>query len=289
MDFDTGPAEEKLRSIADGAVEALPDVLVAIVVFVVFLVFASLLRLAVRGASDRAGRRRNLGLVLGRLMQATTLLIGFLIACIIIFPTFQPGDLIQILGIGSVAIGFAFRDILQNFLSGILILLTEPFRIDDQIVFGEFEGTVEDIQTRATTLRTYDGRRIVIPNAQLFINPVTVNTAFAKRRLEYDVGIAYEANIRDVKALVLSVVQGIEGVLAEPAPDVLVYDLADSAVILRVRWWIQPPRRADALDMRDSVLLALKTTLDAEGVNLPFPIQEIILRDGHGPEHESQT
>jgi small conductance mechanosensitive channel len=109
---------------------------------------------------------------------------------------FQAGDLIQLLGISGVAIGFAFRDILQNFLAGILILLTEPFQIDDQIVFKGFEGTVENIETRATTIRTYDGRRIVIPNSELFTNSVTVNTAFDNRRLEYDVGIGYGDDIR---------------------------------------------------------------------------------------------
>jgi uncharacterized membrane protein len=108
-----------------------------------------------------------------------------------------------------VAIGFAFRDILQNFLAGILLLLTEPFRIDDQIIVKEFEGTVEDIQTRATMIRTYDGRRIVIPNAELFTESVIVNTAFEKRRLEYDVGIGYGDDIERAKALILEAIAGV--------------------------------------------------------------------------------
>ncbi|MFC7543286.1 mechanosensitive ion channel family protein [Siccirubricoccus deserti] len=74
-------------------------------------------------------------------------------------------DLFNLLGIGGVAIGFAFRDVLQNLLAGVLILLTRPFRIGDQIRHGEQEGTVEDIWIRATVLRTYDNRRILIPNA----------------------------------------------------------------------------------------------------------------------------
>ena len=87
----------------------------------------------------------------------------------------------QVLGIGSVAIGFAFRDILQNFLAGILLLVTQPFRIGDQIVASNYEGTVEDIQTRATFIRTYDGRHVVVPNADLFTDTVVVNTAFEHR------------------------------------------------------------------------------------------------------------
>jgi small-conductance mechanosensitive channel len=178
-----------------------------------------------------------------------------------------------------VAIGFAFRDILQNFLAGILILLTEPFRIDDQIVFGEFEGTVEDIQTRATTIRTYDGRRVVIPNGMLFTNAVTVNTAFARRRLEYDVGIGYGDDIAEAKQLILEAIASVEDVLTDPAPDVLMQDLADNSVVLRARWWIEPPRRAEALDYRDRVLTAIKYAFDKHGVDMPFPTQVVLFHD----------
>jgi len=140
--------------------------------------------------------------------------------------------------------------LLQNFLAGILILLAEPFR-HDQIVFKEFEGTVENIQTRAT-IRTYDGRRIVIPNSELFTNSVTVNTAFENRRL-YDVGIGYGDDIDLAKQLMLEI-HSVNGVLKDPAPDVLVVELAESSVNIRARWWINPPRRADALDARDKVI-----------------------------------
>jgi small conductance mechanosensitive channel len=100
-----------------------------------------------------------------------------------------------VLGLSSVAIGFAFRDILQNFLAGILLLLSEPFRIGDQIKSGDFAGTVSNIETRATSIVTYDGRRIVVPNSTLFVNPVIVNTANEKRRLEYDVKLPKAAKL----------------------------------------------------------------------------------------------
>jgi small-conductance mechanosensitive channel len=148
-------------------------------------------------------------LVLGRLSQGIIILVGLFVALSIVIPSFKAGDLVQLLGISGVAIGFAFRDILQNFLAGILILLTEPFEINDQIVFKNFEGTVENIQTRATTIRTYDGRRIVIPNSELFTNAVTVNTAFENRRLEYDVGIGYGDNIDQAKELMLEAVYSV--------------------------------------------------------------------------------
>lgn len=269
----------KVQAIINDFFATLPNMVLAIVVFAIFFLVARLIKSAVKRLTRQHRHARNLGLVLGRLSQGITILIGLFVALSIIIPSFKAGDLIQLLGISGVAIGFAFRDILQNFLAGILILLTEPFRIGDQIVFKEFEGTVENIETRATTIKTYDGRRIVIPNSDLFTNSVTVNTAFDQRRLEYDIGIGYNDDIDQAKELVLEAIASVEGVLKNPAPDVLVMELAESTVDIRARWWIQPPYRADALYSRDKVLTAIKKTLTANGIDLPFPTQQILFHD----------
>ncbi|AFZ33899.1 MscS Mechanosensitive ion channel [Stanieria cyanosphaera PCC 7437] len=269
----------KIEGLIDGFIVLLPNLVLAVIVFIAFFFLARWLKMLVKRLTRRHRQARNLGMVLGRLAQGTVILIGLFVALSIIIPTFRAGDLIQLLGISGVAIGFAFRDILQNFLAGILILLTEPFKIDDQIVFKEYEGTVENIQTRATIIRTYDGRRIVIPNSELFTNSVTVNTAFESRRMEYDVGIGYGDNIDEAKRLILEALDSIDTVLREPAPDVLVIDLAESTVNIRTRWWIKPPRRADDLEARDQVLAAIKNKLTANGIDLPFPTQQILFHD----------
>lgn len=269
----------KIQEMINQAIVLLPNLLLAFLVFGFFYLVAGNLKRLVKRLTRRHRQARNLGLVLGRLAQGTTILIGLFVSLSILIPTFKAGDLIQLLGISGVAIGFAFRDILQNFLAGILILLTEPFQIDDQIVFKEFEGTVENIQTRATTIRTYDGRRIVIPNSELFTNSITVNTAFEHRRLQYDVGIGYGDDIEQAKDLILQALASLNEVLTDPAPDVLVMELAESTVNLRVRWWIKPPRRADDLKSRDRVLSAIKKTLTEHGIDLPFPTQQILFHD----------
>jgi small conductance mechanosensitive channel len=277
--FDLTPAIDKIRELSDAFVASIPNLIVAVLVFAVSLVAGGLLRSVVRRVTTTSRRRHNLGIVLGRLAQAGVVLLGLLIALLVLFPSFRAADLIQLLGIGSVAIGFAFRDVLQNFLAGILILFTEPFRIGDQIVYGSFEGTVEDIQTRATAIRTYDGRRIVIPNAQLFTNPVTVNTAFETRRMEYDFGIGYGDDIATAKRVMLDTVRGLDGVLADPAPDVLVVALAPSSVNIRLRWWVRPPHRAESLDVQDRVLMAVKGALTEHGIDQPFPTHQILFHD----------
>src|ERR671932_684442 len=251
----------KIQGMLNGAIAMLPNIVVALIVFLIFYLIAREIKWMVRRITTKHRHARNLGLVLGRLSQGIIVLIGLFIALSIVIPSFKAGDLVQPLGISGVAMGFAFRDILQNFLAGILILLTEPFQIDDQIVFKSVEGTVENIQTRATTIRTYDGRRVVIPNSELFTNSVTVNTAWDNRRVQYDVGIGYGDDIDRAKQLMREAIANLDVVLKEPAPDVLVMELAGSSVNIRVRWWINPPRRAEALDTRDKVLTAIKNKL----------------------------
>ncbi|MGB3534201.1 MAG: mechanosensitive ion channel family protein [Microcoleaceae cyanobacterium] len=259
-------------------IELLPNIIIAIIVFILFWFAARFSRRLIRRFSQ-GKQSRNLALVLARLSQGLIILFGAFVALAIIIPSFKPGDLVQLLGVSGVAIGFAFRDILQNFLAGILILITEPFVVDDQIIFGDFEGTVETIQTRATILKTYDGRRIVIPNAELFTNSVTVNTAFDKRRLQYDIGIGYGDDIQAAKDIILDVLRNNPNALQDPPPEALVVDLAGSTINIRARWWITPPRRADALETRDQILTELNNKLVAAGIDLPFPTQQILFHD----------
>jgi small conductance mechanosensitive channel len=282
MEIDFSNAIDNLNGMIDGLIGSLPNIAVALLVFILFYLFAWITRLSVRRISDRYRRNYNLGLVLGRLAQWTVVMLGLLVALVIIFPNFSPAQLVQILGIGSVAISFAFRDILENFLAGIILLLTEPFRVGDQIKMEEVEGTVEEIDTRASMIRTYDGRRIVIPNGKLFTNIVTVNTAYDKRRLEYDIGVSYEEDLRLSKDLILEAMREVNGVLKDPPPEVIMMDLGDFSVILRARWWISPPLRRDALETHDAVLSRVKEKLTTHGIEMPFPTQQVLLQNQVG-------
>jgi len=279
MNAELSTVWDKIQAMANGFFALLPNIVLALIVFAIFFFIARMIKRTVRNLTRDRRQARNLGLVLGRLAQGVTILAGLFVSLSIVIPSLKASDLVQLLGISGVAIGFAFRDILQNFLAGILILLTEPFQIDDQIVFKDFEGTVEQIQTRATTIRTYDGRRIVIPNSELFTNSVTVNTAFENRRLQYDIGIGYGDDIDTAKRLILEAIHETDGVLENPASDVIVVGLADSTVNIRARWWVEPPHRADVLALQDRVLTNIKNKLAQNGIDLPFPTQQILFHD----------
>jgi small conductance mechanosensitive channel len=277
MDFSI--AWQKLNQIGRDLIAVLPNLAFGVVAFIVFIFLARGARALVSRFTNARNQSQSLTLLMSRLAYVAILILGALVAVTIILPGFTPASLVSALGVGGIAIGFAFKDIFQNFLAGILLLLTEPFKINDQIKYKDFEGTVESIQTRATTIKTYDGRRVVIPNAELFTNAVTVNTAYDIRRLQYDVGIGYGDDIANARNLLLEAVRETEGVLPDPAPDALVMDLADSTVNIRVRWWINPPRQADVLDAQDKVLEAIKNKLTANGIDMPFPTQQVLFHD----------
>ena len=278
MHIDIDNAVKQIQALINDLITLLPNLLLAAVLLGLALVAARYASGLVRSLAERAGQGRGVGLLLGRIAQYVVVVLGFLVALSVVFPSFKARDLIQVLGIGGVAIGFAFKDIFQNFLAGIIILVSRPFRIGDQIVVKSFEGTVEDIQTRATLIRTYDNRIVVIPNTVLFSEEVTVLTANDKRRSEYDVGIGYGDDIDRAKEIAMRTLRSLASVEQEPAPDVLTVGLDLSTVNLRVRWWTSP-KRADVLKAQDEVLTALKKALTEEGIDLPFPVQVVLFHD----------
>lgn len=257
----------------------LPYFMVAVVVLLVFWLLSLIFKSVVSKLLSKSHTHRNLVRVFQRIGGALIFFIGLMVAMVIAIPGFTPAKLVGALGIGSVAIGFAFKDIFQNLLSGILLLLSEPFRIGDQIVSGEFEGTVEDIKVRATTIRTYDGRQVVIPNSQLYTSALTVNTAYKRRRLELTVGIGYEDNIRKAKEVILQALEKAETVSKLAEPSVVATEFGASSIDLKVRWFINDGTQANKVASIHEVIVEIKDQLDAAGVNIPFPIRTLDFSD----------
>ena len=174
MPIDFSNAWKTGARIINTGIALLPNIVLAIVIFVLFLILASASKSLTRRFAMKRRTHQGATLLISRLVQTGIVVLGFLIAFSVVAPSFQAADLIKMLGIGSVAIGFAFQNILQNFLAGILLLVNEPFRLGDLISVTGIEGNVEDIQARATVVTTKEDRRVVIPNAVLFTNPVAV-------------------------------------------------------------------------------------------------------------------
>lgn len=180
----------KLHVAANGFFLLLPNIIGGLVLLLLAYGIGKLVARGVRKGFHRQGRV-DLGGVLASMVFGGIMIAAVLAASVIIFPSVQPATIISSLGIGSVAIGVAFKDILQNPLAGILLLVNRPYRRGDQIVVKGVKGTVEHIESRATLIKTYDGRRVIIPNSDVYTAPVVVNTAFPTRRDQFDIGIGY--------------------------------------------------------------------------------------------------
>jgi len=259
----------------------LPYIIIGLVIFFAFLVIARIIKRAFLAVGRRTRLDVTLSDLLGRLASAVTLILGLLIAAVVIFPTFKPGDLVAGLGITSIAIGFAFKDILQNFFAGILILWRQPFRIGDQIRTREYEGTVEEINVRSTRVKTYDGERAVIPNGDVYTNAVLVRTAYESRRVRFTVGVGYTDSIEKARSTIYSVLRETEGVMEEPGPWVYVTELAPSSVNFVVYFWTGS-QQANVLEVSDRVATGIKLALDRAGIDMPYPHTVILFHDATG-------
>ena len=282
-------AYSTIDKIMEGFWERVPYLIIAAVVLFVFWLLARVFKWSIRKTlNNRSYTRQNLVLVLNRVGSSAIIFFGFLIAMVIAIPGFTPSQLMSALGLGSVAIGFAFKDIFQNLLSGVLILLGEPFKIGDDIIVNNMEGTVEDIQIRATFLRSLDGRRIVIPNATVYTSAVTVNTAYTRRRCEFVVGIGYEDDVQKAKDIILAILDRDIKILSQPAFSVNVTALADFSINLNVRWWVnttETSTSASISEVQERVIAAFAE----HHISIPYPVQEVKVYRGDAAVNEDDS
>ena len=271
------PLAAKVSDLGHGFFYMLPNIGIAVLVFGLFILAAWGAQRGIAGVLRTQGRT-DLGVLLGGFAKWALLLLGGLVAATIIFPSIKPADLFSALGVGSVAIGFAFKDILQNWLSGLLILYRQPFRRGDEIRSGDFEGVVELIEARATLLRTYDGQRVVVPNSDIYTRAMTVRTAYPKLRSEHDVSLPHEADVEQACAVICRTLGTLDGPEREPPPEAIPWELAGSTVNIRVRWW-SSSQRASVVHARGQVIAAISRALTGAGIGQPSPANAVLPRD----------
>jgi small conductance mechanosensitive channel len=279
--FDSGIVWRTLAGMLQSLLARAPYILVALMVFAGFLVAARVFRRVVHAAGVRTRLDVTLADLLGRVVSFTLSVLGLFVAAVIIFPSFKPGDLVTGLGITSVAIGFAFKDVLQNFFAGILILWRRPFVVGDQISALGYEGTVEEINVRSTRLKTYDGERAVLPNGDVYTSAVLVRTAYDKRRVRFTVGIGYPDSIDEARRTIHRVLAKTEGVLDDPGPWVYVTELAASSVNFTVYFWVES-QQANVLAVSDRVATGVKLALDRAQIDMPYPHTVVLFHGATG-------
>lgn len=259
-----------------GIVDAIPRVASALVVVAVGVLVARGVRALVRRrlAKDRS---ESFARVFSRVTGFAVTILAIVFAATIAFPSVKPVDILAGLGILSVAIGFAFKDILENLLAGILLVYRQPFQIGDQVEVGGERGRVADITIRETHIDTFAGRRIIIPNASVYTGTIEVQTFHDAVRTAVAVGVSYDADLDEARTVIVDAMKNTDGVAADPEPQALLTDFGSSSMNFEARFWTEP-QQATIRRVQDGAITAVKKSLDDAGIDIPYDI--VVLEGG---------
>ena len=261
---------DQLNDMGTEFVRALPSMAIGLVIIIVTALVA---RFAVKMADTAVGKtdlRPSLRTLVQTLVKLGVWIFGLLVAMIVVFPGLTVGSLIAGLGIGAVAIGFAFQDIFENFLAGVLIMIREKMRIGDVIECEGIIGKVEHITLRETHIRKLSGEVTVVPNSILFKNPVEILTDKEKRRHEVVIGVSYDTDLDEAAEVIRKAVTAVEEVEDDKGLDIFAQEFNSSSVDFLVRWWSGSTPRS-GWESKDKVVRAIKRGLDDAGIEIPFP------------------
>lgn len=268
------PAVDTLEELANGLVGALPLVALALVLGVLGIVLASVLS---RGAQRALRRTRAAPMAIslvGRLVRILLVLAAILLALAV--AGVEVGPALAALGVAGIAVALALQSILENFIAGLILLARRPFTAGDQISSNELEGTVLEIDLRVTKLRSYDGEIILIPNIEVFQNPIVNFTREGARRAHVFVGVDYRDDHDEAREVIRAAVAGVEGVLADPPAEAWLTELGDSSVDFELVYWTAP-QRILSRRVQDEVLGAVKRAIDDAGLTIPWPIRTLVM------------
>ncbi len=261
---------DQLNAMGTEFIRALPSIAIALAIIVVTAIVA---KVAVSVADKAVGKtdlRASLRTLIQTVIKLGIWILGLLIAMIVVFPGLTVGSLIAGLGIGAVAIGFAFQDIFENFLAGVLIMVREKMRIGDVIECEGIIGKVEHITLRETHIRKLSGEVTVVPNSILFKNPVEILTDQEQRRHQVVIGVSYDTDLDEAAAVIRKAVLAVDEVSEDKGLDIFAQEFNSSSVDFLVRWWSGSSPRA-GWESKDKVVRAIKRGLDEAGIEIPFP------------------
>ena len=266
---------DQVQAMAREMLVMLPQLLIAIIVIALTYLVVLASRSLIRHILRRTHLRTSLKNLLELLISLGIWVLGLLIAAVIAFPNLTPTKILAGLGIGSVAIGFAFKDVFENFLAGIIILLRREMRIGDFIECEGLEGRVENILVRETHIRQGDGQLVIVPNSLLFKQPLTIRTDLNERRTTLVCGIAYGEDIDQARQVIRDALDSCSSVRQDEHPvQVFAQEFADSSINFEVTWWTGS-KPLDIRTSRDEVITAVKRALDQAGIEIPFPYRTL--------------
>ncbi len=274
-----GLVTEKLETWISTAVKMLPNFLVAVLVLVLFVLLGKLLKKLFNKLFKKITDNKSLQSLLSSILYITVVAIGTFIALSILQLDGAVTSLLAGAGVIGLALGFAFQDIASNFIAGTMMSIRKPFKIGDLIKTNDYFGKVTNIHLRTTTIQTMQGQIIMIPNAEVFKNPIENYTEFGKRRIDLEVGVTYDQDLPFAKKIAKEAVESIEGIDKD---DVTIFykGFGDSSINFEIRYWMTfTNKQFEYKGKLDEGIIAIKQAFDKNGISIPFPIRTLDFGD----------
>lgn len=276
------PAVSRVRQYLKDAVQKLPVIGVALAVLVAFWLLSRLVTYW-EYPYRRLGLNRLLQNLIRQLLRKGIFLLGVLLAFDILDLTALVGAVLGTVGVLGLALGFAFKDIVENYLAGLLLSIRRPFDLNDLVQIDSNLGRVLRLTSSELILMTLDGNHVRIPNATVFKSFIYNFSINPRRRFDFGVGVGVDVDLVEVQNVGCGVLRKLEGVLPEPPPFMIVEELGDYNVLVRFYGWVDQ-RSADFAKVRGSAIRRVKLALEEAGLDMPEPVQTIRLqRVGAGP------
>lgn len=252
----------------------LPALITALVTFVVTLFAAGWIsRLVQKGLENRKFAPQITAL-LSKITRWVIIILGTITALQQV--DFDVTAFVAGLGVLGLAIGFALQDVTKNFVSGLLLLLQRPFEVGDLIEVNGYIGRAQEIDLRATRLKTLDGQDVLIPNSDVLSNAIVNFTKTPTRRYGLEVGVAYDSDLEIVEQVALDVIRGIPMVLEEPEARVAYHTFGNSSINFTLFYWVDGTQITPAVSLHEPVK-AVKKAFDQQGIEIPFPIRTVYM------------
>ena len=268
-------ALETLESWADGFAAWLPHLAVALVAAVLFVFLGK----GVRAAADRGLAKTSVHEaardLLARLLHFAVLATGLMVVLSILELDKAVTSVLAGAGVVGLAVGFAFQDLAGNLISGMGLSMKRPFGIGDVIETNDVFGVAERIELRTTTIRTPDGKKVLVPNRKIFQDVLVNHTDNVLRRLDFACGVSYAEDLDQVEQVTLEAVAGVEGISPEKEPQLFFTAFGGSSIDYELRVWFEYGAQRDLVALRDRVLRAIKHAYDERDITIPFPIRTL--------------
>jgi small conductance mechanosensitive channel len=252
-------------------IRGIPNLLTALVIFIVSLYLARFLSNILRRVLHSRKAPEGVTHLLGQLILWTVILIGMITA---LQRFFDVTAFLAGLGIVGFTIGFALQDVIKNFASGIILLLQQPFHVGESIELAGFEGTVLAIDLRTTEIRASDGRIVILPNASVLAGPIVNYTRASQRRVDLSLSLSHGTDPDTARQIILDAIEEVPGYVRKPEPVIVFDNLTSSALVLTVNFWIDVSENNPA-QAKDTVLLKVKSAFDRQGIEIPHPVQAV--------------